>query len=65
MSIEYDPKQAKLRAYVNDGVNGWGPSSFSNAARKANTVYVVTNLIHNSRYYVVPLNEDLSFTATY
>ena len=65
MAIDYDYQRGKLRAYVNDGVNGCGPSSFSNAARKANTVYVVTNLTHNSRNYVIPLNEDLSFTATY
>jgi len=65
VSIEYDYQLGKLRAFVNDGVNGWGPSRFSNAARKPNTVYVVTNLTHNSQYYVIPLNEDLSFTATY
>lgn len=65
VAIDYDYQRGKLRAYVNDGVNGWGPSRFSSAARQANTVYVVTNLTHNSQYYVIPLNEDLSFTATY
>lgn len=63
--IAYDHSAGKYRAYTNDGSNGYAPTSFPNAARIPNTVYVVSDLRHTGRnYYVSPITA-LSFSARY